>query len=72
MLDKDQSEHYALGSVIVERALTALEDSIAQLDSISFDQFDQIWSACTAKAQNIAKHGHSASLTCFPFCPCSC
>ena len=51
MLDKDQSEHYALGSVIVERALTALQDSIAQLDSISSDQFDQIWSACTAKAQ---------------------
>ena len=51
MLDKDQSKHYALGSVIVERALTALEDSIAQLDSISSDQFDHIWSACTAKAQ---------------------
>ncbi|DBA82072.1 TPA: hypothetical protein ACH3X2_006816 [Trebouxia sp. C0005] len=51
MLDKDQSEHYATGSVIVERALNALEDSIAQLDSLSSDQFEQMWSACTAKAQ---------------------
>ncbi|DBA81384.1 TPA: hypothetical protein ACH3X2_006981 [Trebouxia sp. C0005] len=69
MLDKDQSEHYAIGSVIVERALTALEDSIVQLDSLSSDQFEQMWSACTAKAQKPSMQCPSGVLHPLPASP---
>ena len=41
MLDKNKSEHYAAGSVLVERA--GIRSVIAQLTSMQTAEFESLW-----------------------------
>lgn len=56
ILDKDKSEHYAAGSVLVERALLGIQAAIAELTSMSASEFQDSWSACTSPVQQAGRH----------------
>ncbi len=60
MLDKDKSEHYAAGSVLVERALTGIRSAIAQLSSPQTADFESLWQSCAASPQQQAGDAVSA------------
>ena len=48
MLDKDKSEHYAAGSVIIDRAIEGLQRAIQKLQCLTSDQFKQTWQTIAA------------------------
>ncbi len=54
MLDKDKSEHYAAGSVIIDRAVEGIRAAIQKLQSLTTDQFEQPWQTSAAAIG----HGH--------------
>lgn len=51
MLDKDRSEHYAAGSVLVERALAGIQSAIDQLTSLQTAEFETLWQSSAAPSQ---------------------
>ena len=46
MWDKDKSEHYAAGSVIIDRAIEGLQRAIQKLQSLTRDQFEEEKKLC--------------------------
>ena len=53
MLDKDKSEHYAAGSVIIDRAVEGIQAAMQKLQSLTADLADKScsnrsWSLCAS------------------------
>ena len=66
MLDKDKSEHYAVGSVLVDRAEHGIQSAIEELSALSDSEFAAKWESCTDAAQQSGRaaqipSGHSSA-----------
>jgi hypothetical protein len=62
MLDKDKSEHYAAGSVIIDRAVEGIQPAIQKLQSLTTDQFEQIWQTSAAANGHCVQVGTACQL----------
>lgn len=62
MWDKDKSEHYAAGSVIIDRAIEGLQRAIQKLQSLTRDQFEETWQTGAAATRNCVQGGTACQL----------
>ncbi len=62
MLDKDKSEHYAAGSVIIDRAVEGIQPAIQKLQSLTTDQFEQTWQTSAAANGHCVQVGTACQL----------